>query len=209
MDLIDQRVTCAHVLLRIMLERSVHSALVALGLPADCSQADSLEQELMASCPRYVATVVLRGLLWHDVYEGHPGLAHFSTGGSKRFEAPPYCTLSAGMELALKHLADAQVDADEDIRDGLFCPTSIVLLDQFDQAMQEHADLGQRHPSWLVDVPPAHTWAELEEHAGELDAEAALEAGWDNFETARHLRELAAAARRRIQIARGQSLAIL
>ncbi len=159
------------------------------------------------NAPLYVKTIVLHGQLCQDMYDSHPGYAYFYTDSWESFPVPSCCSLTTAMKASLKLLRMKQKEiGTEDEYDGLFRPSSIILLDQLGNAVQEFRETyivnGQYRGAWLKELPAESEWAALENKAGMLDNEAAVESGWDNFETARSLRNSAQKIRRVVQIAR-------
>lgn len=158
--------------------------------------------------PLYVKTIVLRGELYRDMYDEHPGLAYFSTNHQRTFPVQNNCGLANAMELSVKLLKEAQDEsaADEEY-DGQFVAESIILLDQFDHAVQEFSQqyLGKglyAKKSWRGQLPPESEWSAIEEKARVLISEASEESRWDNFDTARKLEARAAEMRRLVEIAK-------
>lgn len=195
--------------LHVAIERLALNALRELGLPADRSALNQAIDRMAAESPLWVQTIVLRGQVCQDMYDEHPGLAYFYSDAKEVFEAPPYCPLSRAVEISSKILADAQLlTGHEEECDGLFCPSSIALLDQFGNTVQESSPrndvVGSQSSEWLTDFPCRSDWPALEIEAKKLDSEGRIESSWDNFDTGRRLHAEAARLRRSIQIAAAQ-----
>lgn len=210
---LEQRIAIAVLEARVRNEKAAYQAMKALGLRANLEGVREAEKRMAEQSPLYVKTIVLRGRLCRDMYDEHPGHTYYYSDAEETFDAPAYCPLTKAMVLSLQLLWNAQKEAEgEDEHDGLFFPASIVLLDQFNNPLQEysqrHLGGGQYAESWLTEFPGEAEWASIEEKASTLDSEGCLEARWDNFETARGLRAEAASLRRRIQIAKS-SLRVL
>lgn len=182
------------------------NALRLLGLPADYSDVARAREKLECESPLWVCTIVLRGQICQDMYDEHPGHTYFYSDGAQRVEAPAYCSLSEAMRISLQAFQEARRLSETDTEfDGLFTPSSIVLLDQFGEPVQEYSvrySVGcSPRDGWLNEFPAPNEWAAMEEKAKFLDSEGRIESSWDNFETGRRLHAEAEALRRIIKIA--------
>lgn len=208
----ERQVAAAILQLNVAVEKSAMNALNAIGLKAGHEGVALAEKQMAEESPLYVKTVVLRGRMCRDMYDEHPGFAYFYTDALESVDAPPYCSLSKAMHLSVPMLTKAQQEI-EDEYDGQFSPSSIVLLDQFGEPLQEYVEryLGEGRYSmgWLEDLPPEEEWAAMEERAKALDSEGSYETGWDNFETGRQLHAQAASLRCTVQMAKSRSRIIL
>lgn len=192
----------------VIIEKSAARAKVALHLPVEDSWEEAARRRVKQMSPLFVRTIELHGSTCRDMYDHAPGYAYFYTEGIETINAPSYCRLSHAMWLGEEALKAAQTALrdDEEEYDGRFSPSSIILKDQFGDVVQEYRTNylgnGQYTTGWIIDLPLENEWAQLESHASELDSEAAIEIGWDNFETGKGLRQQADSLRRRVSIAR-------
>lgn len=135
-----------------------------------------------------------------DMYDEHPGLAYFYVDAHRRVPIPHHLTLAdakSAAEAAWAKLRAAAAAEDEfEEYDGQFSPGRMLLLASDRTVLQCFEG-----DSWVSEFDAPEQWAALLEQAGELDAEASFEAGWDNFSTAEGLRARATALRRRVSIA--------
>lgn len=200
--------TAAMLRITAVIEKSATRTKLALNLSADDSLADSAQWRMKHLSPLFVRTIELHGPVCRDMYDHAPGFAYFYTEGIEIIDAPFYCRLSHAMWLGEEALraAEAALKDDEEEYDGRFSPSSIVLKDQFGNVVQEYRTNylgnGQYTTGWIVDLPQEEEWTKLESRARDLDSEAAIEIGWDNFETGKGLRQQADSLRRRVSIAK-------
>lgn len=208
--IVEQRIAAASHHLNVTIERAALSVLHSLGLQASYDFVTQAKKQMAEESPLYVDAIVLRGQECRDMYDDHPGFCFFYTDASRTMEVPPYCRLSKAMEISLQMLAEAQQESDTNEEyDGLFIASSIVLLDQMGNTIQEYTNryLGNARYSegWMDELPSQDEWVSLEEKAKALDSEGSYESGWDNHETGRQLHAQANSLRRRIQMAKSQS----
>ncbi len=206
---VKQKITAAIFQLNIAIERAAVQAAYAIGLTADYQGVAMAKKRMADESPLYVETIVLCGQVCRNMYDEHPGLAFFYSDASNSFKAPPYCSLSNAMHLSQLLLAEAQQDIDsEEQYDGQFIPSSIVLLDQCRNPLQEYSEryLGDGRYSfgWIEELPPDAEWPAMEEKASALDLEGCEETRWDNFDTGRLLHAQANSLRRKIQMAKSR-----
>lgn len=209
----EQRFVAVSFLLNVAVERATLKALKSLGLKACPDGLQLAEVQRKEKSPLYVKTILLRGRTCRDMYDDHPGYAYFYTDDFQAIKAPPYCPMSRAMQISLRLLQEAQEEINHDEeRDGLFIASSIVLLDQFGDAIQEYVERdignGKYTQGWLDVFPDESEWAAMEERAKALDSEGSIESGWDNFETGRELHSQAEALRRQITMAKARQRVI-
>lgn len=151
----------------------------------------------------YVHEIVIEGSVARDMYDEHPGFAYFFVDASERYTAA--CSMSRAKEIALDlfERACAQNELEEETEgtyDGQFCPSAILLRDQFGNVVQKYSA-----GSWQSNLPAESEWAFLEEKASALEDEASEEARWDNFDSANRLRARARALRQSVEMAQAAS----
>lgn len=208
-QILEQNIAAASLRLNFEIEKSTLNAMRSLGLDAnyDCSSVDLAKKRMLDESPLYIKTIQLHGQMCADMYDDHPGYAYFYTESFESFRAPAYCSLTKAMQISLQMLTKAQQEVEnEDECDGLFTPSSIILLDQFGNTVQEYSERylgkGVNQTGWLEELPTESEFGALEQSARELDSEGSEEARWDNFDTARGLRAQASSLRRKIAIAK-------
>jgi hypothetical protein len=174
--------------------------------------------------PLFVCEIQVRGTVYRDDYDEHPGLAYYSMPDS---EDAVVLTLRYGLnELAsrLKSLLNGGSDLPTAMRvaepllvrlqefeaarrtricDGLFISTEIVLIDQHGQLLQMMSS-----GKWATPVP-AEQWQTLLARASQLESEADLEDRWDNFCTARGLRDKAWAIKEIVAVSQRLACAVM
>lgn len=148
-----------------------------------------------------VRSFTIDGAESRDMYDEHPGLAYFKVRISRRYRVSRYWTMEEAMRRSLAAFERMQrehrrQDGDPLDWDGRFAPDTIVLHDQYGTPVQEWRD-----GHWCDDLPAPERLAGLREGVAGLRAEAAIEAGWDNHETARALRLQADRIERRVAMA--------
>lgn len=204
-DLFAKLAAAANLRVNLIIERATIKAKEDLHMPVDLSAYDKAKKRLSDETPLFATSFEIRGQVCRDMYDHVPGFAYFYTNGVRRFTLPPYTSLSNAKQHAIKQLrAMIEEFGDEDEEyDGQFTPTYIVLFDQFKRVIQESTDIDSTDAiSWKTDYPSQEEWGTLEQRASELASEAALEAGWDNHDTATRLRAQYDAIHRKVQAAR-------
>lgn len=146
-----------------------------------------------------VASIVVEGRVCRDMYDEHPGFAYFYVDGRRRVairEALPITEAMTVAETVWQRLqAESAAEDANDEYDGQFTANRIVLLAAGGAVMQCFEG-----NSWATEFDAPDQWPALLAQAGELDAEASFEAGWDNFSTAEGLRARATNLRRRVSM---------
>lgn len=180
--------------LRFRLEAETLSAMVDLNLPHGFAAIEEAKRVLDHEAPLFVNTISITGETSRNMYDDHPGLAYYQTTNTYTFEAPPYCGLAKGRELAESHMkkmvSDYKENANSD-QDGTFYPYTMTLLDHANRPLQSFGrDEEQRKNTWLTPVAPEKT-VELASKALTMNHDANEEIRGDNFESARHLRNQA------------------
>ncbi|MBK3780171.1 hypothetical protein G3A43_07860 [Paraburkholderia aspalathi] len=148
-----------------------------------------------------IASIVIEGSLCRDMYDEHPGLAYFYTNARRGVTIPHHVPLATAKAIAeaewkLCHPETANHDDWEEY-DGLFTPVRVLLLARDRTTIQCF-----ENDHWVSSFVPPEQWPALLSQAAELESEASIEAGWDNFSTAERHRESASAIRRTVAIAR-------
>ncbi|RQR65552.1 hypothetical protein DIE18_03640 [Burkholderia sp. Bp9125] len=154
-----------------------------------------------------VASIVVEGSLCMDMYDEHPGLAYFYRTIRRCLPIPHALPLATAKLIAQRDWARRkhESEADEDPwaeYDGQFTASRILLLAHDGTVLQCYED-----ERWVTDFVAPAEWDALLTHAADLESEAAIEAGWDNFSTADSLRSSATAIRRRVSMARANAAA--
>ena len=208
--IVNQQVVAATLQINFEIEKTAWNILQSMGLPADYKNVELAKKRLLEESPLYIGEISLRGKLYQDMYDDHPGLAYFNIDIAKSIEVHKYCTLSEAKQIGFQLLIDARKEIeDEEIDDGLFIPSSIVLLDQFGNEVQEFCSRylgdGQYIEGWLEEIPSEDECAEFEIKAKKYDSEGSEESRWDNFDSARNCHKKANILRRNIAIAKACS----
>lgn len=186
------------------IEQSAVDALRSLGLPADTAGVQVAFNRMRDEAPLYVASIVLHGSLQQDMYDEHPGLAYFTTDTFRKRIAPRHCGMRRAQAQALALLRQAEEECGDEDDDGRFIPRSVSLVDRFGRTLQQYvlSDFGPGEASgWLESVPDASEWPVLLAEAERLSESAASESRWDNFDSARSLRNQATQLRTLVSIA--------
>jgi hypothetical protein len=147
-----------------------------------------------------VSRIDIEGRMCRDMYDEHPGFAYFYVDSHRSVPVRKPLTLAlaqATAELAWQRLsADESADTEDfEEHDGDFSPNRIVLRGRDGTVMQSF-----ENGHWVSEFDAPEEWAALLTQARELESEASIEAGWDNFSTAENLRHRATALRRRVTI---------
>lgn len=174
----------------VSIEEGAMQAVSALGLQR--SGPDNKARKLaLATAPRFVESIQLRGSVTLNMYEEHPGHTYYQSPAARRFDTTGYMTLSAGMQRGLAILAEVDAEnGSEDECEGQFSASTIVLKDQFGATIQRGKVIGRGMVEWasLVD---SNLWTQHLDQAEQLLTEAGIESGWDNFATSASLNESA------------------
>ena len=152
-----------------------------------------------------VASIVVEGSLCMDMYDEHPGLAYFYRTIRRRLPIPHALPLATAKLIAQRDWArrhpESEADADPWAEyDGQFTASRILLLAHDGTVLQCF-----EAERWVTDFVAPAEWDALLKRAADLESEASVEAGWDNFSTAEGLRSSATAIRRRVSIARAKA----
>lgn len=146
-----------------------------------------------------VASIVVEGQVCRDMYDEHPGLAYFYMDGRRQVPISHPLSMADGKALAesaWQRYHGESRSADEYVEyDGQFTPSRVLLLNSDEAVLQCYEGNG-----WLTEFDSPEQWAAMLTQAGELTSEASIEAGWDNFSTAKGLRAQATHLRRRVSI---------
>jgi hypothetical protein len=146
-----------------------------------------------------VSRIDIEGRMCRDMYDEHPGFAYFYVDAHRSVPVPKPLTLAlaqATAELAWERIcaADARTEDFEE-HDGQFNASRMVLRGRDGTVMQSF-----ENGHWVSEFNAPEDWDALLVRARELESEASIEAGWDNFSTAENLRHSATALRRRVTI---------
>ena len=194
------------------IEVAACKALRELGLPCSEEGVEAAHRRLRDEAPLYVGRVVVHGKTIRDMYDEHPGLAHFDVDDWRTYRVPAYCGLARAKGIALeRYAADLVACEDEEPHDGMFVPEYIVLEDCFGNVLQEYRrgrGKASEEMGWIESFADESEWPVLLDKAERMRGEAREESGWDNFETARQLRAQAHALERLVRIAQVRSRVI-
>lgn len=206
---VDACIKAASLRLQYQIEVTAASALQECCGKHDKTGVQNAMKRMKDESPLFVEIVEIHGCVWQDMYDDHPGFAYFDSPGMESTTMPAYCSLNKAMAIAVQMLHEGQQAVkDKDYYDGLFCPNSIVLRDQFGNVVQEYTNRfighgnGGWQTGWLTQFPSEQECGALEATAHALSVEASEEARWDNFNSARGLRKKASELRSRVSIAK-------
>lgn len=148
-----------------------------------------------------VHAIELHGSRSHEMYDEHPGLGSYSTPDHEVHDAPPGCTLTQAMAMAV-----ALYDKANEREHGDFTASSIQLRDEQGGLLQEYIwRAGVKGEDWLRAMPTEAEQIALEAKAAKLGEQANEERRWDNFESGNRLDAQASQIRRDIEIAKAAS----
>lgn len=186
---------------------AVHRRIVATAIKAKLDlglDADPMFQEYRAQYvgPTYVDSVIIHATCPALMYDHVPDIV-YSVDVKRGIQLPP-CTLDDAMaSLDMAAVLTAWSQADDEDSDEEPVIRFIELCDNLGNTIAEarphYVDLGVPALRWDP-MPDAASMTRSLSEADCLQREAALEARWDNFETARNLREKADAILRRLSI---------
>ncbi len=146
-----------------------------------------------------VSSIVVEGQVCRDMYDEHPGLAYFYMDGRRQVPISHPLSMTDGKALAesawQRYHAESRSADEYEEYDGQFTPSRVLLLNCDEAVLQCYEGNG-----WLTEFDSPEQWAAMLTQAGELASEASIEAGWDNFSTAKGLRAQATHLRRRVSI---------
>lgn len=186
------------------LARSTHRVKKELGLNPDYSDVTVAVNRSRDLSPLFVSKVVILGSVYSHIDDAAPDMGCFSSPSWKIFQAAPYIGLDDAKLAALSMMREivalnekAGYDGLE-VYEGLFVPSGIVLRDQFEEPVAEFVN-----EKWIDEtgLPSSSDREMLLKEVKRLRAEASFEGGWDNYETARQLREAADSLERKVLIA--------
>lgn len=190
--------------------RILSSAIVAkheLGLDAESDR--QKHSSLQYEGPTVVASMSIVGWELEPMSDDGSVEGYFDRPLSKTVSIFPQSLSAAKSTIQMQHLLDAwfecdgfkldKLDSEEELGSGF---SSVRLLDNLGNVVAEgEAFFLGGEMSWKQVNPLGETEiAKKLQQARELDDEASEEARWDNFDTARNLRERAGSLRREIAI---------
>ncbi|RCV86949.1 hypothetical protein [Billgrantia montanilacus] len=157
--------------------------------------------------PAVGARAIIYGSESCDMYDHAPGCTYYT----RDVERPvvvlePFISLRELRELAVRHFQfQAELVAEWDDKgatyDGMFRPWGVRILNPDDEVIDLYMN-----GSWATDdrdgLVPRSQWDIVESEIKRLRSEASVEAGWDNFETARHMRQQARRLEDRLSLSR-------
>jgi hypothetical protein len=215
----ELRVFAAQLRLQVFIERSAAKALRDLGL--DHAGADNVallaEQHQRAAAPRFVQSIELRGHVWQNMDDVQPGFCLFPSDETRTVPTPGL-TMTAAMAYSIELMAQvlAANNAECSARAGSFSVETIVLLDEFGQALQRYE---QRYPArddhqdarhqWITEPVAPMQWQSMLDDADALSLRASLGNARERSETSRQLLARALDLRELVAIARSWPLVVL
>lgn len=155
--------------------------------------------------PTVGARVIIYGSELCDMYDHAPGVAFYTRDAERPVVFLGYIEMSELRETAVRHFQGyADRAAEEGDYDGKFRPWGIRILNPNDEVIDLYVN-----DSWVNegdDLIPCSQWEEIESQIARLRSNAYTEAGWDNFETARGLRQHAQRLEDRLSTSRYQHM---
>lgn len=154
---------------------------------------------------QFSATVGVRAIIYGsescDMHDHAPGFAYFTRDAERLVVFLKYIEMPELREIAMAEFHGYREKCPSDGQyDGMFFPHGIRILN----AHNEVVDL-YKNGRWAVDgddLIPHSKWDIVESEIKRLRSEASVEAGWDNFETARGMRQHARRLEERLSLSR-------
>lgn len=175
-----------------------------------------LRHELELSARRHYQELTQREVVdtagWHVSVEGHesrdmydhaPGVAYFTVDASQGVYISGFKTATEIKDAALAAFEECrlQLALCPEEHDGMFMPMRVVIRDH-------HGVVAKyQNGAWQEPSLPSEVWLEVEAQIEALNKEAAEEARWDNFDTARRLRDKADLLREDLALSRRHHVA--
>lgn len=140
------------------------------------------------------ATIQIVGEGSYDMYDHAPGVAYYSRDEQRSVVAPAYTDLETLKRIALAEFQQYEAKSLGETYDGMFTPIEIRIKDggeTLDLYASRHRPGVRAICVWLSDsddlIPPSD-WQDVGTKLESLRSEASLDAAWDNFDSARKLR---------------------
>lgn len=192
--------------------RRAESAFDQLGMPVDAARQDVARaaKNRVDQSPRLVASVELTGIVFHRMYE--ESSEHlYSTEGLKTFKPFRLLGLQQGRAfvegLLVAHLLACILDGaciDRDTVENRLYVTGATIYDQFGRAL-DRLEFGV---GWVAPSLGPDSNDRCKREIDDLQQQACIEAGWDNFETARGLRAQARSLQEEMEMRSGCGLIV-
>lgn len=140
------------------------------------------------------ATIEIIGEVAYDMYDHAPGMAYYSRDEERSVVAPAFKDLETLKRIALAEFEQYEAESLGETYDGMFTPLEIRI-----KSGSETLDLYASRPRcgvrtirvWLSDsddLMSSSDWHDVGTKIESLRSEASLDAAWDNFDSARKLR---------------------
>lgn len=151
------------------------------------------------------ASVIIIGEESCDMYDHAPGFSYYNRNGRRHVDTPVFADLQQLRVTAIKALEEFESYVSVEEYDGMFRPLEVRIHDGDGQTIDLYKAYGRSSGVWLSDSSdhfPESEWEDVEAKIKALLSEASLEAAWDNFDSARSLRNEAAWLRERLSLSR-------
>ena len=156
---------------------------------------------------QFSATVGVRAIIYgsesRDMYDHEPGFAFFSRDAERPVAFLKYMEMTELRDIAAAEFQRYREKCPSDGQeyDGMFFPYGIRILNAHDEVIDLY-----KNGRWASldgdDLIPHSQWDIVESEIKRLRSEASVEAGWDNFETARSMRQQARRLEERLSLSR-------
>ncbi len=170
------------------------------------SLAATFDQMFGRKSPTIVgASIIIVGEESCDMYDHAPGFAYFNRNGHRCIDTPVFADIEELRVTAIKGLEELESYVSFEEYDGMFRPLEVRIHDGDGQTIDLCEALGRNSRVWLSDSNdqfPEKEWENVEAKIKALLSEASFEAAWDNFDSARRLRNEAAWLQERLSLSR-------
>jgi hypothetical protein len=149
------RALAAQAKLSIALAHSVHQAQTSLGFSANDLDLFVVNKMQRASCPRFVESIEVQGIISSSMYPDAPDIAFFHDRETRAVAVLPYSTREMAVHQCATLLESMEGDLDMSIEPdfpGKFVPMEFRLLDQFDDLVAVGV-IHNRAIDWLTPGP--------------------------------------------------------
>lgn len=157
--------------------------------------------------PLNVTNAIVYGDYYRNLDDSVPSMGCFSSKVSRGvriecgdgIEAAQSAALCEFEQLVAEFSERAWMDDNFEPTDGLFCPLSVCLVDQFGSVLARY-----ENDAWVdyKDLPDESEWESLLIRANQLEKMAFFESSQDNFTASQSLRDRASRIRQDIEIAK-------
>jgi len=145
-------------------------------------------------------SIAIFGEEFCDVYDHAPGTAVFPRNGHRDVDVPPYTTRRELREVAMDAFRSFESDWTGELYPGLLVPREIRIYDDEGKVADLYDNQSRTWFSESDDLISPDSWDETSANVKSLRDQASYEAAWDNFDTARTLRNEASRIEMRLKL---------